>query len=94
MKKLLFFALTLIAVSSCECSSSKDEPTVTFSSESGTSYPNFGAHYYTLHDGNRLCSRYGNEINNHFVITKTNKIINSADVCDRCGHAWYNHIKK
>lgn len=74
-----------------------DEPEVTYMEDKGgTSYPNFGGdHYYVLHDANRICnSNKKSSDNNHFVITKKTPLINSADVCDRCGHRWYTHSKR
>lgn len=73
-----------------------DEPVVTYMEDKGSvSYPNFGEHFFVLHDANRLCnSRNKDTGSNHFVVTKKTRLINSADVCDRCGHRWYNHSKK
>lgn len=99
MRKTLFFLLLLVGFASCDSGSKETVsiyPVVTYQETKTVSdvhYPNFGATttYYTNYDGNRKCK---NNSDISFRVTKTNKIINSADRCDNCGHTWYAHYTK
>lgn len=99
MKQVLFIFLTVIMLSSCGNSSS--EPEVTYTSPEFTLNNDYtlgggeiafrGSRVHTLYDKNRKCQNKDQA----FGVTKSinNNIINSADKCDYCGHAWYVHEK-
>ena len=92
MRKI--YVILLLALSTSCGSNVPDEPTVTSVQvhSATTHYPYFGATVYkTLYDNNRICPTSRSHC---FRVTKTNNIINTADICDYCESCWFAHREK